>query len=58
MFKNLTIKKVISLGAFIAAVVLAFINPSATTIIGMFLGSAMGVVSFKEVFSKNNNEDN
>lgn len=57
MFKNLTIKKVISLGAFIAAVVLAFINPSATTIIGMFLCSAMGVVSFKEVFSKEDKKE-
>lgn len=55
MFKNLTTKKLISLGAFIAAVVLAFTEPNATTIIGMFLGSSMGVVSFKEVFSKEEN---
>lgn len=50
---NINLKNTMSVIAFIVAIILAFYNPSAQTIIGMFLGSAMGVVSFKDLLKKN-----
>lgn len=50
--KKIDFKKAMCVAAFVAALLVAFIDPSATTIIGMFLGSAMGIVSFKDVIGK------
>lgn len=49
---NLNLKTGMSVIAFTVAIILAFTEPSASTIIGMFLGSAMGVVSFKDLIKK------
>jgi len=49
---HLSLKNVMSVAAFVVAIIIAFQNPSASTIVGMFLGSAMGVVSFKDLIKK------